>query len=326
MLSSFWAITKNSFIEIIRQPVYAILLVAGMVLIGFSPAITMFSLVEDEKLMVDMGLATILLLGVVMAVLSATRVITREIEGQTIGAIVSKPVARFVFVAAKFAAVTLAMALSSYLLTLIMMMALRMGVPSTANYRMDYPVLLGELAPLLIAMGLGIYVNYFYRWNFTSSAILFAFVLYTLAGLGLLVVGPHWHVGWLPEVFVQRNAAEVLWAALLAFLGVWVLSSVAVALSTRLNVVLNSIVCITIFFVGMIVQFVFSAEFWPRAVAWTGMRLLPNLYVFWVGDQLTQKVPVIPVDYVASAALYAVGFCAAMVFFAGFLFERREVI
>jgi ABC-2 type transport system permease protein len=326
LFSSYWAITKNSFIEIIRQPVYSILLVGGMVLIGLSPAVTMFSLVDDEKLMVDMGLATILILGLVMAVLSATCVITREIEAQTVGAIVSKPVGRFLFVVSKFSAVALAMGVAGYLLTVILLTSLRIGTPSTAHFKMDYPALIGELGPLFASIGLGIYVNYFYRWNFSSSAIVFALFFYTLAAGSLLIIGPHWQIEWLPEVFKERNAREVALACLLAVMGIWVLSSVAVALSTRLNVVLNSIVCIAVFFVGMIAQFIFSAEFWPPLVASVGLRLLPNLYVFWVADQLMMEAPYIPPEYVLSSALYMGAFCVSMVFFAGYLFERREVV
>jgi ABC-type transport system involved in multi-copper enzyme maturation permease subunit len=324
LLSSFWAITKNSFREIIRQPVYGILLLSGMTLIGFSPAITMFSM-EDEKLLVDMGLATILLLGLVLAVLSATHVVTREIDSQTVGTIVSKAVDRFTFVVAKFAAVSLAMAAASYLLTLMLLMALRMGVPSTADYSTDYPVLLAELGPLLLAVGLGIYCNFFYRWSFTSTAVLLALCFYTLAFGLLLLVGPGWSVAPLPPVFAARHAAQVALAALLVFMGVWVLSSVAVVLSTRVNVVLSSIMCVVVFFVGMTSQFLFGQFAAGHRSAWVALRLVPNLYVFWVGDQLMMEVPYVPLTYVARAAAYAAGFCAAMVFLAGYFFERREV-
>ena len=62
MISSLWAITKNSFNEIIRQPIYGILVGIGLALIGLSPLFAMFALLQAEKLVVDMGLATILFL------------------------------------------------------------------------------------------------------------------------------------------------------------------------------------------------------------------------------------------------------------------------
>ncbi len=326
MLSSFWAITKNSLIEVIRQPIYGILLLVGMTLIAFSPAITMFGMTSDDALMVDMGLATILLLGVIMSVFGATQIINREIESQTVGAIISKPVGRVLFVVGKFAAMTLAMALSSYLLVLTLLMTLRMGVPSTAAWRMDYPVLLAELVPLLVAIGLGMYCNYFYHWNFCSTAIVAGFPLYTLAFAMLLLVNHGWEFEFIPAVFAERYCWQVARAALLVFMGVWVLSSVALALSTRLNVVVNAAFCFVLFFVGMITQFLFGRFADESVLAWIALRVVPSLHVFWVGDQLMTEVPFIPMPYVGLAALYAVGFCAAMVTFAAFLFERREVI
>jgi len=326
VLSTLWTIAKNAFLEIIRQPVYAILLVMGLALIAFSPAITMFSGVEDEKLLVDMGLATILMLGVVMSVLGASQVISREIESETAGAVLSKPVGRMTFVVGKFLGVSMASFLTSMLLGIMLLTSLRMGVPSSTEYRMDYPALLAELVPALAAIGLGLYANYFYRWNFTSTAMTLAVPFYVVAFLGLLVVGPHWEVGLLPPVFAVRHAGEVAWAALLVAMGVWVLASVAVAASTRLNVVMSVIVCLAVFFTGMVSQFLFGRYAAHSLVAWTAQRLVPNLEVFWVADQLMHEVPFIPPSYVAMGALYAVAFSCAMVVFAAFLFERREVV
>jgi ABC-2 type transport system permease protein len=326
VLSTLWTIAKNAFIEIIRQPIYAILLAMGLVLIAFSPAITMFSMVSDERLMVDMGLATILMLGVVMSVLGASQVISREIESETAGAVLSKPVGRLTFMVGKFLGVSMATFQTSLLLALMLLTALRMGVPSSAEYKMDYPALLAELVPALAAIGLGLYANYFYRWNFTSTAMTLAVPFYAIAFAGLLVVGPHWEVGLLPPVFAERNALQVAWAALLVALGVWVLSSVAVAASTRLNVVMNVIVCLAVFFTGMVSQFLFGQYAAGSPVAWVAQRLVPNLEVFWVGDQLMQEAPFVPPIYVAWAAGYALAFACAMVLFAAFLFERREVV
>lgn len=324
LVSTLWAITKNSFREIIRQPVYGILVLTGMVLIGCSPAITMFSLAQDERLMVDIALTTIMLLGLVIAVLSATQVISREIETQTVGTVLSKPVARFMFILGKFAAVSLAMLAGWFLLSIVLMATLRVGVPASASWAMDYPALLTILCPLLLSMGMGLYCNFFYRWNFASTAISFAVPLYALAFAMLLVIGPSWELDVLPAVFMQRDAWEVLKTAVLVLFGVWVLSSIAVAASVRLNIVVNVIVCLTVFFVGMISQFLFG-RFADQAWAWVALRVVPSLHLFWVGDALMSEAPFIPMPYVRTAAVYAVAYCGAMLALAAFLFERREV-
>ncbi len=326
MLSSLWSIARNSFLEIIRQPVYALLLLLGMVLIGFSPAVTMFSVVEDTKLMVDIGLATILLLGLVMAVLSVTQTISREIDNQMVGAILSKPVGRFVFVVAKFLGVTMAMAVATFLLTAVLLITLRIGAPMTGGWHMDYPALAGLLGPPLLAAASGAYCNYFYRWNFTSTAVLLVVPLYMLAMGVLLLVGQAWQFALIPPVFAARNAGQVAIAALLVWFAIWVISSVALVGSTRLNVVMNAIICLMVFFVGMISQFLFGQFADQSTLAWVAVRVVPNLQVFWVGDKLMHEVPYIPWPYVRMAAAYAGGLCVTMVMLAAFLFEKREVI
>jgi hypothetical protein len=325
LLSSYWAIAKNSFTEIVRQPVYGLLLLTGMTLIGLSPAITMFSMASDEALMVDMGLATVFLLGLIIAVLSATQIISREVESQTVGAILSKPVGRLLFILGKFTAVTMAMGLACGQLTVVMLLTLRIGVPSTAQWRLDLPAFLGLVGPLAIAVALGLYANFFYRWNFTSTAIKVGFPLYLVAFGLLMLVNAGWEMEFIPRIYAERSAWQVLRAGVLVFLGVWVLSSVALAISTRLNVVINTVICLTVFFVGMVSQYLFGRFADGSPPAWVALRIVPNLHVFWVGDQLTAEVPYIPMPYVWTAGLYALGFSGAMVSLAAFLFERREV-
>ncbi len=269
MLGSLWAITKNAFTEVIRQPIYGILLIVGMALIAFSPLISMFTLMEDVKLVIDMGLGTIFMVGIALAVLSATQVISREIEAKTAGAIISKPVGRFVFVSGKFLGVSLAMALASYLFALILVMTVRMDVPSSTGYEMDWPAFWGEVGPFVLASGLALYANYFYRWNFTSTAVLLAFPLYTLSFIVLCVVAKDWSFEWIATTFLEKDCQYILIAAVLIFLGVWIVSAVAVAASTRVNVVANVLICGSVFFVGMVSHYLFGwavDDSWARWV------------------------------------------------------------
>lgn len=259
MLSSLWAITKNSVIEIIRQPVYVILLAGGLVLIALSPHITMFSMTEDEKLMVDMSLATMLLLGATMGVFGAGQVITREIETQTVGAVISKPVGRFTFILSKFLAVSVAVAIASYLMAAMLLITLRFGVISKAGEYVDPVPLLGQWVPLALTVGLGLLFNFLYRWNFSSTAVFLALILYSVAlGLQLLIPPPNVkHV--VMYLVADKNMDQVAISALLVFLAVWAMSAVAVAASTRANIVLSALVCVVVFFGGMVMQFLLSS-------------------------------------------------------------------
>ena len=270
MFGSLWAITKNAFAEVTRQPVYGILLLVGMAMIGLSPSITAFTMMEDVKLLVDMGLGTMFMLGIVLAVLSATQIISREIEARTAGAIISKPVGRFVFVTGKFLGVSLAMALAMFLFTVILMMTVRLGVPETVSWTVDWPVLLAEIVPFALAVAFALHADYFYRWNFTSTAVTLAFPFYVVGFIFVCLVSKEWQFDageyfWIANTLVEKNVDQVFLAAVLVFLGVWVISSVAVAASTRLNVVPNVLICLGVFFIGMISHFLFG---WTVDFAW----------------------------------------------------------
>lgn len=271
MFGSLWGITRNAFDEVIRQPIYGILVLVGVVMIGFSPLITMFTMMEDVKLVMDMGLGTIFMVGIALAVLSATQVISREIESKTAGAIMSKPVGRFLFVGGKFLGVAMAMAVACYLLTIILLMTVRMNVPSTASYKVDWPVFLAEVLPLVGALAYGLHANYFYRSNFTSSAVLAALPLYTLAMGALLFISQDWSFDVIPASFVEVHVGQVAWAALLVFLGVCIISAVAVAVSTRFDVVANVLLCLLVFFVGMVSHYLFG---WTVDDSW--IRWVPG--------------------------------------------------
>ncbi len=426
-----WSITRNAFVEVVRQPIYAILLGAGLALIALSPVVTAFTMMDDIKLTVDMGLATIFMFGIVLSVLGASQVISDEVESKTAGAVISKPVNRIVFVAGKFLGVAFALALASYLLALMLLMTVRMGVPTTVAFEVDVPVLLAQTLPLLLAVVFGMHCNFFYRSSFTAAAIRAGFVLYTLAFVLLLFIGRDWGFEWITPAFTETDAWPIALAAVTVFFGVLVISSVALAASTRVNIVANVMICLGVFFVGMISSYLFgwtvdmggvrwepdgtaetvtisgtitdragqpvegvrligaprppvvtdesgryevrvrrggSGELSPRkhrygfrpesrpyaelgarrreqdfeavrhpfsvsvyaGYAWTALaraayHLTPSLQLFWVGDQLMRPNPYISAGYVLRASLYGLIWTMAMVAFAAFLFEGREL-
>jgi hypothetical protein len=211
-----------------------------------------------------MGLGTIFMVGLILGVLSASQVVSREIEVKTAGTVISKPVSRFVLLLGKFLGVSGAMWVAGYLLSVVMLLTVRIGVPSDISFKLDWPAFLGEVLPAVFAIGVGLYANYFNRRNFPWTAVLMAVPSYTLAMLVLLLVGKDWDASGL-QCFSQHHAWPVALAAVLVMLGVWVLSSVAVAVSTRLNVVSNIVVCGGVFFLGMVSHYMFG---WAADASW----------------------------------------------------------
>ena len=326
MFSSVWVIAKNSFLEIVRQPIYGLLVLAGMAAIALSPLVSVFALLQGTKLVIDMGLATIFLVGIALSVVGATQVIGREIEAKTAGAVLSKPVDRFIFVAGKFLGVGGAIGVAGFLFTVVLLMTVRVGVPESTMYEMDVPAFLSEVVPFLLAFSLALYCNYFYRWNFGSTAMLFAVPLYAVFFAATCFVGSDWRLDWIATAYVAKHCDQVLIAAALVLLGVWVVASVAVAASTRVSVVANVLICAGVFFVGMVSRYLFGQYADVSYAARVAYRVVPSLQFFWVGDQLFQPEPYVPVSYLLIAIAYAAAYSAAMVAFASYLFEGREVV
>ena len=126
-------IAGNAFRETLRQPVFCVVLGVAILATALSPTFAMFTLMEGEKLVQDMGLSTMLLAGLLLAVLSASHVVTEEIRGRTALMVVARPVSRASFVLGKFLGVALAQVVAAYLLTLVLVMTIRIGVPRSCS-------------------------------------------------------------------------------------------------------------------------------------------------------------------------------------------------
>lgn len=88
--------------EAIRQPVYLLLLALGLILLLLNTFLPFFSLGDDVKMLMDCGLATILICSLLLAVWSASTSIADEIEGKTAMTLLSKPINRRQFIVGKY--------------------------------------------------------------------------------------------------------------------------------------------------------------------------------------------------------------------------------
>lgn len=88
--------------EAIRQPVFALLIGFGVLFMLLNTFLPFFTLGEDVKMLIDCGLATILITGALMAVWTASTSISSEIEGKTAMTLLSKPINRRQFIVGKY--------------------------------------------------------------------------------------------------------------------------------------------------------------------------------------------------------------------------------
>lgn len=255
-LQQILAIARNTFIEAVRQPVFFFLIVAAGILQVFNTWNSNFSmgLIEsaevsaDTSLLLDVGLATIFGCGVLLAAFIATATISREIEHKTILTVVSKPVPRLSIVLGKYLGVSLAIAMATTVMLIFMLLSIRHGVLSTAADRPDQPVILFSFIGAMLTFGVAGWCNYFYGWSFSQTgSILVLPVFIVVYGL-VLAIGKKWewqplHTDFKPMVTLATGVVG---------LGILVLTSVAVAASTRLGQVMTIVVCAGIFLLGLL--------------------------------------------------------------------------
>ena len=95
-------IARATTTEAVRQPVFILMIVLGVVINLMNAYIPFFTLGEDVKMLKDCGLATLLISGLILAVWTASTSIADEIEGKTAMTLLSKPINRRQFIFGKY--------------------------------------------------------------------------------------------------------------------------------------------------------------------------------------------------------------------------------
>ncbi len=249
-------IARNTFVEGIRQPIFFVMIViAGILQVlntwGANFSMGMSSTAEvsgDNKLLLDIGLATIFVCALLLAAFIATSAVSREIENRTVLTVVSKPVSRAALVLGKFAGLALAMTLALAVMVVMLLMGIRHGVMSTSSDTLDGPVLVFSISAWIIAVGAALWCNFFYGWSFSQTASLLLLPLMLLAYVLVLLVSKKWAFQEIGHDFKP----QVLTACVSTILASLVLTAFATAVSTRLGQVMTIIACVGFFLVGLL--------------------------------------------------------------------------
>ena len=322
-----FSIARNAFLEAIRQPIFIVLVLVGLLAMVCNVNLAAFTMGEDEKLLVDLGLSTLFLVGLLLAAFTASSVLSKEIENKTVLTVVSKPVTRAAVIVGKFLGVAAALGVGYYVLTLAFLMAVRhkpqMGMGSGEIY--DGPVLTFSLLFGLLALLTAGLLNYLYRRPFPSTLTACLAVLLTVAVGICSCLARDW---WLQSPLTDFNP-QLFYAVGMVFLAILVLSAAAIAASTRVNQVITLLICCGLFLLGLVSEFFLGRSLADDASLLT--RLLaplylavPNLQVFWAADALAQGHAITP-EYFASVAAYAAVLITALLSLAILLFQRRDV-
>jgi ABC-type transport system involved in multi-copper enzyme maturation permease subunit len=312
-------IAANTFTEVIRQPIYLIVIGCGSAMILLSPYFTMFTLLENNKMVKDMGLSTILLCGLLLAAFSASNVIYQEVENKTLLVVICKPVSRASFIIGKYLGVLLGLLAAQYLLMLVLGQTVRTEITEAMYSKSDHPVWVGYLIATLFSLSMAAFANFFYEKPFTSAAITFALPAFTLIFLVLCLVDSNWHL----QPFAKPLEAQIFIASFVIFLATAVLCAVATTASTRLGPIPTMGLCSAVFLLGLFSDYLFGRNVNSSWLAQLCYNVIPNLQIYWLADAVVVERQ-IPFNYLHQVLLYTLLFVAAMLSFAIVLFQERE--
>lgn len=187
-MRQLFAIAKNTYLQAVRQPVYGIIVLVTLGGMAMAPFLTGFTLDDDDRMLRDIGLSTLLMQGLFLACFVATSVLDSEIEDKTALSVVAKPVSRSVFILGKYLGVMAALLTAHYLAGISFFMAMRHGVLQSAAQSSDVTViLLGPALILLLALAAAI-MNYLNEWRFLPTLLSLLVPFMTLAMVILLII------------------------------------------------------------------------------------------------------------------------------------------
>lgn len=321
MLEQIWTITRNTFMESLRRPIFLVVLLLGILALIMAPAISGFTMGQQSsnKLMLDMGLSVILAGGMVLAAFTAAGVLSREIRNKTVLTVISKPVSRPAFALGKFLGVAGALAVALWIWSIIFLLAARHNVMYAASDTYDMVVLTFGFGAMFIALGISVWGNYFYGWVFTSRFTGLLALCLSIGYLGVLLIGK----GWEFQPITTDLNAQIFIALFLVLEAVLMLCAVAVACSTRLGQVMTLVICSAVFVVGLSSDYMFGRFADYNAFAKVLYSVSPNMGFLWQAGALTRGVP-ITWEYVGIVTAYSVLWAASMLFLAMALFQTRE--
>ena len=304
------AIARVTFEEVVRQPMYGVIVLLTLIAFALSPALAMFSFEDDVKLLKDFGSSTILLAGLFLAALGASSGVASDIESGRAATVLSKPAGRGTFLAGRFLGLALALALAVFLFSLALLLAEREGPPTKeGGHGVDGPVLAGGLGGALLALLAGAWASL--RSGKAAGGAAVKAGAFTLAAGFLLAafLDPAWRP--------QRPFAgfDLLLAAacFLSLAGVVLLGAIAAVLASvfRRGVLPGLLL---LFFAGLLLEDSLG-----------GWCPLPAFGVFSVGEVFYSAARSIPLLYIARAVAYASAYGAACLALGAWLIERREV-
>jgi ABC-2 type transport system permease protein len=319
-MRQFLTIAANAFMELIRQPVFLLLMTASVLFEMFLAVPYYFAFGDEPKLVENSTLAVMFLSGLFGAVLSASSSLAREIRSGTALAVLSKPVGRLQFLLAKYAGLAAALTVLTYVNTVGILLASRMAFD--AYGKTDMPAIGIFTSGIVVAYAVAGFSNFFLRRTFVSDAVFAMLLFCTLAAFLVFQ--------FTTQMESMGTTAQVNWnllpAAILILFALWILAAIALACSTRLDTIPTLAICSAVFLIGLMSDYFFGrraehGEWWASTL----YSVIPNWQLFWLADAIETGKNTFQWAYVGKALAYAVCYAGAALAAGAALFQEREL-
>ena len=292
-------IARTTFWEVINSPLFVVLALVGIVavvILGVIPYFTLV-LVDDVKMFKDVAASMTLFVALLLAVLSASKVIDEEIENKTMLTLLSKPVLRGQIILGKFLGVCAAVAVVIGICGLIIMIFAWIRPVWDRNVDMFSEGVEGFYPKLKDAF-------YPADHNIAERRV------------------NQWAHFWSVPPIVA-----------LVFLQTAVMTAISVAISTRLGMALNVMICALIFVGGHMISFLTLQGSWLKYLGVSVlMTIIPQLEHFNITATLAFRslgTPSCPWSvvwtYIGLAGICAALYCAAALLVGMAMFRTREL-
>jgi Cu-processing system permease protein len=309
-VSRIYAIALNTFREAVRDRVLYGMLAVAILMLLFSLALGELSLGQNERVVADVGMASISFFSVIMAVFLGASLLYKEIERKTLYVILPKPIARYEFLLGKYFGIVA---------TAGVFVAIMGGVHlwvTAIQKGADIFTSLGAVALALAALG-----GIAYKAR-DRTAVVVPWALGFLALMAWFAAHHEADVGYLLAAFAL-NVGELALVAAVALLfssfstpfltgafalGVWVIGRSADTMaSIRGSRVPEEV----------------------QALLHTAVKVVPNFHLFVPGRRaltvgLIEQGGVWP--YVGQTLLYATAYATLLLVFASLIFRRRDFL
>lgn len=309
-IARIYAIALNTYREAVRDKVLFGVLVLASGVLALTLALGELSLDQQMRVVTDLGLASISLFSVVVAIFLGSSLLYKEIERKTLYVILPKPIARFEFLLGKYFGIVATCAV------FVAIMGALQLVVTAIQAGASVVLVSGALAALFAALGLGLLV---------SKDRTLVVPIWALLALGAAT--------WICAT-VDVELFRLLASLVLNLGEVLILTAVALLFSSFSTPFLTGAFTFGVWLVGRAAHDMVAmrtrvlSPAMKKLLSWLA-EVVPNFNLFVPGRNTLVARSADwgePLTYVATSMGYAVLYAAATLVAAALIFRRRDLL